>query len=245
MSPPILNIAAYKFFTLHERESLRESLRRQALESGLKGTILLAPEGINLFLAGEAPAVESFLEVLLAIPGAAPLEVKRSWSDTPPFGKMLVKLKKEIISLGRPDISPATHPAPRLSPAELKRWLDQGHDDRGREVVLLDTRNAFEVDHGTFQGAVDIRLQNFRSFGTRVRELDPAFKDKTVVSFCTGGIRCEKAAPLLVKEGFSEVYQLDGGILKYFEVCGSAHYQGDCYVFDERVALDPALDPQS
>jgi UPF0176 protein len=243
MSPPILNIAAYKFFALENREALRESLRNQARDLGLKGTILLAPEGINLFLAGEESVVEAFLNILLAIPGAAPLEVKRSWSDTQPFGKMLVKLKKEIISLGRPEISPVHQPAPRISPAELKRWLDQGHDDKGRPVVMLDTRNGFEVDHGTFDGAVDIRLLNFRSFGTRVRELDPALKDKTIVSFCTGGIRCEKAAPLLVNEGFPEVYQLDGGILKYFEECGSAHYHGDCYVFDERVALDPALAP--
>jgi predicted sulfurtransferase len=125
-----------------------------------------------------------------------------------------------------------------LAPRELKRWLDEG-----RDVVLLDTRNSFEVEHGTFHGAQHIGLANFRSFGERVGELDPRLKGKTVVTFCTGGIRCEKAAPLLIHEGFRDVYQLDGGILKYFEDCGSSHFDGSCYVFDERVALDSGLLP--
>jgi UPF0176 protein len=237
---PILNIAAYKFVALDDRPTLRETLRNLCLELELKGTILLAQEGINLFLAGSETGIEKFLAFLRARPEFHDLEVKRSLSDVQPFGKMLVKLKKEIISLGRPDIDPAANPAPRLAARDLKRWLDEGKD-----VVLLDTRNQFEIDHGTFNGALDMHLGNFRSFATRVKELDPSLKDKTIVTFCTGGIRCEKAAPLMLAEGFRDVYQLDGGILKYFEECGQSHFAGDCYVFDERIALDSELAPRN
>jgi UPF0176 protein len=236
----ILNIAAYKFVTLDERPALREELRELCAGLGLKGTILLAHEGINLFLAGEEAAIEQFLATLRNKSAFHDLEVKRSLSDSQPFGKLLVKLKQEIIPLGRPDIDPATDPAPRLPASELKRWLDEGKD-----VVLLDTRNQFEIEHGTFDGAVDLKLGNFRSFAERVKELDPALKNKTIVTFCTGGIRCEKAAPLMLAEGFRDVYQLDGGILKYFEECGQSHFAGDCYVFDERIALDSALAPRN
>lgn len=239
MPTHILNIAAYKFVPLEDLEPLRTELLDLCKSLELKGTILLAPEGINLFLAGIDTRVEAFLANLTARSAFAGLEVKRSLSDTQPFGKLLVKLKKEIIPLGRPDIDPARHPAPRLPAQELKRWLDAGKD-----VVLLDTRNVFEIEHGTFDGAVDLQLGNFRSFADRVKDLDPALKDKTIVTFCTGGIRCEKAAPLMLSEGFRDVYQLDGGILKYFEECGQSHFAGDCYVFDERIALDSDLSPR-
>lgn len=244
MSASVLNIAAYKFVTLDDLPTLRDQLRAACEYSQLKGTILLAPEGINLFMAGAEAGIEAFLADLRSRPAFADIETKESWSTSQPFGKLLVKLKKEIIPLGRPDIDPARNPAPRLSPAELKRWLDQGHDDNGREVVLLDTRNTYEVERGTFTGAVDMKLDIFRNFGGRLPAVADALKDKTVVSFCTGGIRCEKAAPLMLKEGFRNVYQLDGGILKYFEDCGQAHFVGDCYVFDERAALDSDLSPQ-
>ncbi len=238
MENTVLNIAAYKFVALDELPALRGELRELCEELELKGTILLAPEGINLFLAGSEKSVETLLGKLRARHAFNNLVDKRSYSSTQPFGKLLVKLKKEIIAIGRPEINPARHPAPRLAPRELKRWLDEG-----RDVVLFDTRNSFEVEHGTFHGAQHIGLANFRSFGERVSELDPRLKDKTVVTFCTGGIRCEKAAPLLIHEGFRDVYQLDGGILKYFEECGSSHFDGSCYVFDERVALDSGLSP--
>ena len=239
MECTILNIAAYKFVALDERPALRRALRELCGKLELKGTILLAPEGINLFLAGSEKSVETFLGKLRAKRPFSDLIEKRSYSSTQPFGKLLVKLKNEIIAIGRPEIDPARHPAPRLAPRELKHWLDEG-----RDVVLFDTRNSFEVEHGTFHGAQHIGLANFRSFGKRVSELDPRLKDKTVVTFCTGGIRCEKAAPLLIHEGFRDVYQLDGGILKYFEECGSSHFDGSCYVFDERVALDSGLSPK-
>ena len=234
----IVNIAAYQFVPLDALSELQVQLREHAAALHLKGTILLAPEGINLFLAGTRAQIDDFLGQLQAMPEFTSLAVKESLSARQPFGKLLVKLKKEIISLGRPDIDPARAPAPRLPARELAAWLGEG-----REVVLLDTRNDFEVEHGTFKGAVSMGLDNFRSFAERVNDLDPALKDKTIVTFCTGGIRCEKAAPLMIKNGFSRVYQLDGGILKYFEECGTAHFVGNCYVFDERIALDPALNP--
>lgn len=241
MPSPVLNIAAYKFVTLTDLPALQAALRALCQSHALKGTILLAHEGINLFMAGSESAIRAFLADLRSRAPFADLTVKESWSDEQPFGKLLVKLKKEIIPLGRPDIDPARDPAPRVLPIDLKRWLDQGHDDNGREVVLLDTRNTYEVERGTFAGAVDMKLDIFRNFGGRLPAVADALKDKTIVSFCTGGIRCEKAAPLMLKEGFRDVYQLDGGILKYFEDCGSAHFVGDCYVFDERAALDSDL----
>ena len=234
----IVNIAAYQFVALDDLSALRTQLRTLAAAQQLKGTILLAHEGINLFLAGARVQIDRFLAQLHAMPAFAALTVKESRSDKQPFGKLLVKLKKEIISLGRPDIDLSRTPAPRLTARELASWLDEG-----REVVLLDTRNDFEVEHGTFKGAVSMGLNNFRSFAERINDLDPALKDKTIVTFCTGGIRCEKAAPLMITNGFSKVYQLDGGILTYFEECGSTHFSGNCYVFDERIALDASLDP--
>ncbi|MBL8518490.1 MAG: sulfurtransferase [Betaproteobacteria bacterium] len=241
MDTPTLNIAAYKFVTLTDLPTLRSELLSLSQAHALKGTILLAHEGINLFMAGSESAVRAFLANIRERAPFADLTVKESWSDEQPFGKLLVKLKKEIIPLGRPDIDPARDPAPRVAPQDLKRWLDQGHDDNGRQVVLLDTRNTYEVEHGTFAGAVDMNLDVFRNFGNRLPAVADALQNKTIVSFCTGGIRCEKAAPLMLKEGFRDVYQLDGGILKYFEECGSAHFVGDCYVFDERAALDSDL----
>ncbi len=233
---PILNIAAYKFAELTELPELRARLKAECFSLELKGSILLSPEGINLFIAGESAAVESLLETLRSIPGLETLEVKRSESDAQPFNRMLVKLKEEIIAFGVEGINPARHTAPKISAKELKQWLDEG-----REFTLLDTRNTYEVKLGTFAGAVTLPIRHFRKFPEAVKQLPEEMKDVPVVSFCTGGIRCEKAAPLLEREGFREVYQLEGGILKYFEECGGAHWNGECLVFDKRVGVDPAL----
>jgi len=230
----ILNIAAYKFTPLADLPALREDLRAQCAAAGLKGTILIAPEGINLFLAGAPEKLEGFLARLLADARFAGMPVKQSLSAEQPFNRMLVKIKREIITMRRPDINPATAPAPRLAPATLKQWLDEG-----RELVLLDTRNDFEVALGTFDNALGLDITSFGDFPKAVEQL--ALEGKTVVSFCTGGIRCEKAAPLLIANGLTDVYQLDGGILKYFEDCGGAHWRGECFVFDKRVALGPDL----
>ena len=232
-----INIAAYRFVTLDDLPALRASLKAQCLALGLKGTILLAPEGINLFLAGAPADIESFIVYLRADERFAGMQFKQSPSDHQPFNRMLVKLKKEIISMGRPDISPAEHPAPSLNAKTLKAWLDEG-----RDVVLLDTRNRYEIKLGTFRNAQQLDIDTFRAFPDEVQKLDPVFKEKTIVTFCTGGIRCEKAAPVLLDAGFRNVYQLAGGILKYFEEAGGEHYVGECFVFDRRVALNPQLE---
>jgi UPF0176 protein len=239
----VLNISAYKFVPLPDAAALRESLHARATALALKGTILLAEEGINLFLAGEAGAVRGFVGQLHTDPRFADIAPKESWSASQPFKKMLVKVKGEIIRMNHPAIQPALGRAPAVAPATVKRWLDQGFDDNGRPVVTLDTRNDFEVDAGTFDGAIDWRITKFTEFpGALSSHLDD-LKDKTVVSFCTGGIRCEKAAILMREQGLEHVYQLEGGILKYFEETDGSHYRGDCFVFDERRGVDPQLKP--
>jgi UPF0176 protein len=239
---PVLNISAYLFTPLDDRDQLRALLRSRCADSELRGTILVAPEGINMFLAGEPAPLRGFLDQLRTDPRFAELEAKESWSQTQPFAKMLVKLKNEIIRMDHPTIQPASGRAPAVDAATLRRWLDQGHDDNGREVVMLDTRNAFEVDYGTFAGAIDWRIERFTQFPQAVIEHRDELVDKTVVSFCTGGIRCEKAAIYMHEVGLPNVLQLEGGILKYFEETGGAHYEGDCFVFDEREALTPELE---
>lgn len=232
----ILNIAAYRFARLDGLPELRDGIRAQCKSLGLKGTVLIAGEGINLFLAGAEPKIESFLDALRADGRFSAIDVKRSWSATQPFKRLLVKIKREIVSMRRPEIDPLKAPAPRLAPQELKRWLDQG-----RDIVLLDTRNQFEVELGSFENTLALGLTSFSEFPRSTAALADELKNRPVVTFCTGGIRCEKAAPWLISQGFRQVYQLDGGILNYFEQCGGAHFRGECFVFDERVALDPAL----
>jgi UPF0176 protein len=237
----ILNISAYKFAPLPDAAALREVFLARALELELKGTILLAEEGINLFLAGPADAVHGFVAQLHTDARFADIAPKESWSDVQPFKKMLVKVKGEIIRMNRPAIRPANGRAPAVPATTLKRWLDQGHDDNGRPVVTLDTRNDFEVDQGTFEGAIDWRITKFTEFPHALLENKAELEGKTVVSFCTGGIRCEKAAILMREVGLEHVYQLEGGILKYFEETDGAHYQGGCFVFDERRAVGADL----
>ncbi len=238
MSEAILNLSCYKFTPLTDPEALRRGLLEAGRAHGVKGTILLAPEGINFFLAGTRAQLDAVLAVLRAVPGLADLAPKESPSASRPFKRMLVKVKKEIIAFGVDGVDPARAPSPKLKATELKRWLDEG-----RPVVLLDTRNVYEVRMGTFRGAVAAPIWNFRDFPRAVADLPPELKDRPVVMFCTGGIRCEKAGPYMESLGYKDVHQLDGGILKYFEEVGGAHYEGECFVFDERVGVDAALRP--
>jgi UPF0176 protein len=237
-APEIVNYSAYRFTPFAEEElvPLRDRLRALTAELGLRGTILLATEGINLFVAGPRPAVATLLAELRTLPGLADLAPKESLSEERPFNRMLVKIKKEIIAFGVEGIDPARSPAPRLDARTLKQWLDEG-----RPVTLLDTRNDYEVKLGTFKNALVPHIDHFRDFPAAVAKLPAELKRQPVVTFCTGGIRCEKAAPLLAREGFEQIFQLDGGILKYFEECGGAHYEGECFVFDRRVGVDPQL----
>ncbi len=243
--PDILNISCYKFTPLPDAATLQTTLLERANALALKGTVLLAEEGINFFLAGPAAAVHAFVDALREDPRFADVNPKESWSDTVPFKKMMVKVKGEIIRMNHPTIRPANGRAPSVAPATLRRWLEQGHDDEGREVVTLDTRNDYEVDEGTFQNTIDWRLTKFTEFPPALRAHKEEFANKTVVSFCTGGIRCEKAAILMQEEGLEHVYQLEGGILKYFEETDGAFYDGGCFVFDERraVGTDLAITP--
>ncbi|QDQ87930.1 sulfurtransferase [Alcaligenaceae bacterium SJ-26] len=239
----VVNISAYKFITLGDLPALRETLLERTHLHGLKGTILLAEEGINLFLAGAQDALDAFVSWLRSDARFADMEPKYSWSDTQPFGKMLVKIKREIIRMNHPSIRPENGRAPVVDAPTLARWLAAGQDDAGREVVMLDTRNDFEVDAGTFEGAVDWRLEKFSQFPEALQAHRAEFEGKTVVGFCTGGIRCEKAVIYMQEIGMENVYQLEGGILKYFELAGGQSYQGNCFVFDERETLDAALAP--
>lgn len=231
-----INISAYKFTPLENLPALRERILSAATAHGLKGTVLLSPEGINLFVAGGSEAIAAFVGLLRTIGGLEDLTPKESVSASQPFGRMFVKIKREIIAFGIEGIDPARRPSPKLAPQTLKQWLDEG-----RPVTLLDTRNDYEVQLGTFRGAVPAGIGRFRDFPAAVRQLPAEMKQQPIVMFCTGGIRCEKAGPFMEREGFSQVFQLDGGILKYFEHCGNAHYEGECFVFDERVGVDAAL----
>jgi UPF0176 protein len=231
-----VNISVYKFTPLDDLAAWRERLLDVSRTAQLRGTILLSTEGINVFVAGTRANINTLLATLRTIPGLADLAPKESFSAEQPFGRMLVKIKKEIIAFGVAGVDPARRPSRKLSARTLKQWLDEG-----RPVTLLDTRNDYEVRKGTFRGAVVPRIDRFRDFPAAVQKLPEEMKERPVVMFCTGGIRCEKAGPYLEMAGFKNVHQLDGGILKYFEECGGAHYEGECFVFDQREGLDPAL----
>jgi len=239
---PIVNISAYKFITLDDFAELRPRFLQRCSTLELKGTILLAPEGINMFLAGSRAAIDSYMAWMHQDPRLSDIVAKESLSDRQPFRRMLVRLKKEIITMKNPLIKPELGRAPAVSAADLKRWLDQGHDDEVKPVVMVDTRNAFEVDVGTFDKTLDYRINKFSEFPEVIAQNKNQLNDKTIVTFCTGGIRCEKAAIYMRNIGYDSVYQLDGGILKYFEEVGGAHYNGDCFVFDQRTALNPQLE---
>ncbi|MES2320228.1 MAG: sulfurtransferase [Pseudomonadota bacterium] len=238
-----VNIAAYKFVTFDNTEEMRPQYQALCKELGLKGTILLTPEGINLFLSGPRGQIDLFLAWLRSDARFADIAVKESYSEEQSHKRMLVKIKNEIITMRMPLIQPELGRAPAVAPLDLKRWLDQGHDDNGKPVVMVDTRNAFEVDVGTFDNTVDYRIAKFTEFPEVIAAHKDDLADKTVVTFCTGGIRCEKAAIHMQNIGYQNVYQLEGGILKYFEDVGGAHYTGDCFVFDYRTALNPKLEP--
>jgi UPF0176 protein len=238
-----VNIAAYKFVTLDNLEEMRAQYQAQCLDLGLKGTVLLTPEGINMFVSGPRENIDRYLDWVRSDARLADLEWKESFSAEQSHKRMLVKIKKEIITMRMPLIKPELGRAPAVDAKTLKRWLDQGHDDDGVPVVMMETRNAFEVDVGTFENTLDYRIEKFSEFPEVVAKHKDELEGKTVVTFCTGGIRCEKAAIHMKNIGYERVYQLEGGILKYFEEVGGEHYKGDCFVFDYRTALNPKLEP--
>ncbi len=227
----ILHIAGYKFINLDNLESLREKLLAQCQPFG--GTILLSPEGININLAGQIEFIHEFKNFLKTQPAFADITFRESYSDAVPFKRLLVKIKKEIITFKQEHIHPETKRAPTISPQLLKQWLDEN-----RDITMLDTRNKYEVQFGTFAKAMYLNIDDFSDL---VKETADIPRNKPVVMFCTGGIRCEKAGLYLQEQGYTDVFQLEGGILNYFNEAGGKHYEGECFVFDERIALDSTL----
>jgi len=237
MSQPVVVAALYKFVTLDDFESLREPLLDVCREAGTRGTLLLAREGINGTIAGDRNAIDRVLGYLCKDTRLADLEHKESFDDHMPFHRMKVKLKREIVTMGVPGIDPNDVVGTYVEPADWNTLIADP------DVVLIDTRNDYECDIGTFRGAIDPRTTNFREFPAYVRNnLDPG-RQRKVAMFCTGGIRCEKASAFMLKEGFEEVYHLRGGILKYLEEVPSEEsaWEGECFVFDNRVAVDHEL----
>ncbi len=225
----IVNIAGYKFISLQALTTLRSHFLTRCNQLALKGTILLSHEGINVNLAGTPDNIDTFKADLKSDAYFADMTFRQSYSATQPFKRLKVKLKKEIITLRQLHVNPVEGRAPAIAPETFKQWLDEK-----RDITILDTRNEYEIEMGAFKGAVNLHINHFVEFPKAIEQVE---RNKPIVMYCTGGIRCEKAALYMMSQGFSEVYQLDGGILNYFTQVGNAHYEGGCFVFDERIAV--------
>lgn len=235
---PYLIVAFYKFTPLADFELMREPILAAMQQYQIKGTVILADEGVNGGFAGLKEDVLAFISYLRSYAPFQDLEFKESYDEQNPFDKSKVKLRKEIVSLGVDGIDPLDLPGEHVKPEEWNQLL---HDP---DVVLIDTRNDYEVKLGTFKGAINPQTLNFRDFPDYVAEHLAEKKDKKIAMFCTGGIRCEKSTSYLKKLGFEHVYQLDGGILNYIETMPKEEslWEGACFVFDNRIALDSNLD---
>ena len=232
----ISNITGYKFIPITDRKSLQGKIQKHSNKLGLKGTVLISEKGLNFSIAGENEAIQDFIKFLRSDKRFSEIDIKTTYNDYQPFRKMLVRIKKEIISMGINEIDPFTFTGEKITPKELQDKLNNNED-----IVLLDTRNEYEVRLGTFEDAVDLNLDSFRDFPKKIMSLDQKMKNKEIIMFCTGGVRCEKASALMLKNGFKNVKQIDGGVIKYFEDTGGSYWNGDCFVFDDRVALDKNL----
>lgn len=225
------HITGYEFIELTDLDSLKECMLDEANQLQLRGTILLSHEGININLAGRPENIEKFILFVVTKRFLfSNMKFKKTMSDVPPYKRLKVKIKPEIITFKRG--SEEGQSFKYISPTEFKQWLD--HKD---EVIVIDTRNDFEVEYGTFDTAINLHIKQFTDFPFAVNSFSKNDKQKRVVIFCTGGVRCEKAAPAMKKLGFQDVYQLEGGIINYFAECGRAHYHGECFVFDDRVTI--------
>tara|TARA_B100000900_G_scaffold107546_1_gene89505 strand:- start:1994 stop:2827 length:834 start_codon:yes stop_codon:yes gene_type:complete len=232
----VVNIAGYRFVNLDDRDELRQPFRFICEKLNLKGTILLSRNGINFFLAGNKKSIDSYIDFLQSDKRFVDIPLKISYTNYQPFRRMLVRLKKEIISLGIDEVRPADFTAPNIKPIELKNMLDNKED-----IIILDTRNDYETRVGLFENAIDLNLSTFRDFPNAILSLPDEYKSKQIVMYCTGGIRCEKASVVMMNAGFENVKQLEGGVLGYFEDTDGSHWKGDCFVFDQRVAVDTEL----
>ncbi|WP_299601276.1 rhodanese-related sulfurtransferase [uncultured Tateyamaria sp.] len=230
--------ALYHFTRFDDPAAIKGPLAALCCGQDVKGTLLLAPEGINGTIAGPRAGIEAVLAHIRALPGCADLEWKESTSKTPPFGKMKVRLKREIVTMGQPDVDPAARVGHYVDPAD---WNDLiGRED----VAVIDTRNDYEVAIGTFDGAVDPHTRSFGEFPAWWEENKYRFHNKKVAMFCTGGIRCEKSTNYLLGQGVEDVFHLKGGILKYLEEVPAqdSTWQGECFVFDGRVSVGHGLE---
>ncbi len=233
----LLNISGYHFVPIIEPAEIKKNILDALGDKNIKGTILVAPEGLNLFLSGPEKDCLNFVDHICAVVGIGPkdLDMKLSWSEEHAFNRFLVRLKKETIAFDYPYQHKLK--APYISPKELK----EDYLSKNPNLIVIDTRNQYETELGSFEGAVIPPINSFKEFKAFAAEHAEEWKNKKVVTFCTGGIRCEKAATFLKGLGCDDVYQLHGGILRYFEEEGGAFYEGDCFVFDKRVALRPDL----
>ena len=231
-----LNVAGYKFEPLENLDSLIPEFQNKCDQLGLKGSVYLSPNGINFSIAGTEKNIDTYIEFMEEDSRFRDIPLKKTFSETQPFRRMKVRLKKEIISLGIDDINPSELTGDYISPRELFEIYEKKED-----VIVLDTRNEYETRVGIFENAIDLQLDTFRDFPSAIETLPEEYKDKQIVMYCTGGIRCEKASAVMMKAGFSDVKQLEGGVLDYFKETGGAYWNGDCFVFDERVALDKEL----
>ncbi|MBE9203042.1 rhodanese-related sulfurtransferase [Synechocystis salina LEGE 06099] len=227
----------YHFTRLDDLQEKQSRWQGLCDRLGLKGTILLAEEGVNATIAGESEAIEEIVKTIAAALGITNVPQRHSWAETTPFQRMKVKIKPEIVSLGLPQVTPEKQVGTYVSPQQWNQLLQDP------DVVVIDTRNDYEVAIGTFQGAVNPRTKRFRQFPDYVKNNLDQQKNKKVAMFCTGGIRCEKASAYLLGEGFAEVYHLQGGILHYLETVPPTEslWQGECFVFDQRVAVQEGL----
>ena len=231
-----LNIAGYKFERLDRLDTLIPEFQDKCDELELKGSVYLSPRGINFSISGTEANIEKYIDFMESDSQFLNIPLKKTYSETQPFRRMKVRLKKEIISLGRDDIDPRELTGEYVSPQELLSMYENNED-----VIVLDTRNEYETRVGLFENAVDLQLDTFRDFPKAIKQLPEEYKDKQIVMYCTGGIRCEKASAVMLKAGFTDVKQLEGGVLDYFKETGGKYWNGDCFVFDERVALDTDL----
>ncbi|MBX2851243.1 MAG: rhodanese-related sulfurtransferase [Phycisphaeraceae bacterium] len=237
--PEIVVAALYRFVRLPGHAAMRQPLLDQMQNHGVRGTLLLAGEGINGTIAGSREGIDAILHYLRAQPALAELTHKESFCDEMPFRRTKVRLKKEIVTMGVQDIDPEHAAGTYVKPED---WNDLISDP---DVTLIDTRNGYEVELGTFAGAIDPHTASFREFPEYAQQqLEPG-KTRKVAMFCTGGIRCEKATAYVKQLGFEEVYHLQGGILKYLEEVpeGQSKWQGECFVFDDRVSVGHGLTP--
>ena len=232
----IANITGYKFIPIKDELVLQETILQRSTNLNLKGTVLISRKGINFSVSGTKNNIDKFLLFIRSDSRFADVDVKITYNEYQPFRKMLVRIKKEIISMGIEEIDPFQFTGQKISPKELNKKLNNNED-----IVLLDTRNEYEVRLGTFKNAIDLNLDSFRDFPKEIEKLRKKLNGKEVVMFCTGGIRCEKASALMLKNGFENIQQIDGGVINYFKETGGRHWNGDCFVFDDRVALDKDL----